>query len=348
MRDSVNKLFQQRFQGHETPVDPGVWEGIQQQMVAAPAADSISTLFKERFQGHELPVDPSAWAHISSQLGHTVVAGTAASTVWGWVAAGVTAVAVTTGVFLTRSSTPNEEIRVSESPKVGTEMTTPSSPQNVGGMADQTLAAAPTPPLSTKARNAQEDAYPVRKPKAIPPSGTGSLSASTPSSAAGSGKIAETTPAAASGQILVTDIISDLTEKVIQQPRTAQPEPGLSSSEAVSASQPAEKTEPESAVALGVEAPAPLPKLFMPNTFTPNGDQVNDTYTVSMDGFQSVMIRVYSLKSNSLVFSTNNAEPWTGANCEDGMYMVAAEARTADGRTVSEGKVVWLNRNPVN
>ena len=30
------------------------------------------------------------------------------------------------------------------------------------------------------------------------------------------------------------------------------------------------------------------------------------------------------------------------------MYMVAVEAHTAEGRTATEGKVVWLNRNRIN
>lgn len=86
----------------------------------------------------------------------------------------------------------------------------------------------------------------------------------------------------------------------------------------------------------------------MPNTFTPNGDGVNDTYTVDGDGYASIMLRVYSMKTNSLVFTTNSGQPWTGEGCEDGMYMVAMEAHTPDGRSTTEGKVVWLTRNRMN
>jgi len=93
---------------------------------------------------------------------------------------------------------------------------------------------------------------------------------------------------------------------------------------------------------------APLPKLFMPNTFTPNGDAINDTYTLAREGFRSMMVRVYSMKNDQLVFSTNNGEAWTGDRCEDGMYMVAVEAVTDDGRTMTEGKVVWLTRVRLN
>lgn len=91
-----------------------------------------------------------------------------------------------------------------------------------------------------------------------------------------------------------------------------------------------------------------LPKLFMPNVFTPNNDGINDTYQVMGDGFEKMLVKVFAMKNNQLVFSTSNGEAWTGANCEDGMYLVAVEALTPDGRSVTEGKVVWLNRTPMN
>lgn len=347
MKDSVNKLFQQRFQGHEAPVDPGVWQGIQQQMAAsAPAADGVSELFKERFQGHESNVDPSAWANISGQLGHAAAAGTAVSTVWGWVAAGVAAVAVTAGVLLWEPtvSTPDQElaetavqVRAAELP--GNETLTGAK------MTEQpTTTNAQTSVVPVQRTTPENEAYPVRKPRAK--TQAPGMSTAAPATTAPTGTV-ETAPERVVGQVLVADIINNLTERVVQQPLTAQPEPGLSK-EVQTPTSNGDNSGSEASSVPVPEPEAPLPVLFMPNTFTPNGDLVNDTYTVGTEGFQSVMIRVYSLKSNTLVFSTNNGEAWTGANCEDGMYMVAAEARAADGRTVSEGKVVWLNRNPIN
>ena len=96
MRDSLNTLFHDRFQGHELPVDPGVWQGITQQMANATVstADGLSDLFKDRFQGHETAVDPAVWKGISAQLGHAAVGTTAGSGLLGWAAAGVLAVTV--------------------------------------------------------------------------------------------------------------------------------------------------------------------------------------------------------------------------------------------------------------
>lgn len=344
MRDSVNKLFQQRFQGHETPVDPGVWQGIQQQMAAAaPAADGVNELFKDRFQGHEMPVHPSAWANISSQLGHTAAAGTAASTMWGWAAAGIVAVVATSAVLLWDPSTPTAPTTVvtMENPTPALELHAPKliSPEEP---TTATIAARPaaekqeaSSPRATKAGTHTPGLIPVGEP----------LEASTTPAGLSSGGSGE----GVEGHTVVAEIITDLTEQVIQEPVTAEPEPGLSPKLNVAATrEPTTSLGAEVSDAPAAELALPAPKLFMPNTFTPNGDLVNDTYTVGTEGFQMVMIRVYSLKSNVLVFSTNNGEAWTGANCEDGMYMVAAEARTEDGRTITDGKVVWLNRNPTN
>ena len=68
------------------------------------------------------------------------------------------------------------------------------------------------------------------------------------------------------------------------------------------------------------------------------------------------MIRVYSVNTNQLVFSSSvtggngqgEIDLWDGANVEDGYFVVAVEAMTMDGRALSEGKVVWLNRKGMN
>lgn len=345
MKDSLNTLFQQRFKGHEMPVDPGVWQGIQQQMASAtvPAEDGVGKLFKERFQEHETAVDPSAWANISSQLGHPVVAGPASNAFWGWVTAGAAAVAVTAVVLLWEPAAPG--VQKADGLTDGSPSTTVTvnpSPE---------MAPTPGPTAAVDAQVAgpfvvRTDAYPVRKTKT---SATSVAQLPTPVESLSTGpEVSENKPSAqVDGSGLVTDIITDLTTQVIQQPVTAQPEPGLVS--AVSA--PVTNDGKDASVVPGseiIEEEIPLPKLFMPNTFTPNGDLVNDTYTIGSEGFTSAMVRVYSMKSDRLVFSTNIGEPWTGAGCEDGMYLVAVEARTPDGRTATEGKVVWLNRNPIN
>ncbi|MGV3638458.1 MAG: gliding motility-associated C-terminal domain-containing protein [Flavobacteriales bacterium] len=352
MKDSVNNLFQQRFQGHEAPVDARVWEGIQQQLTAAaPAADGLSDLFRERFQGHESPVDPSTWTHISSQLGHSAAAG-GTGAAWAWVAAAVTAVVVTTTAVLWEPSA-NDQANVGAIPA-------PTAAE-VASLAESEASVneAVTPMSSHAAERVTRPATATTRPLPTRPSSTAQEVAMVDQSGQGTAQHNDHKTAHADrgaeekeGPAVVSEIISGLEEQVKLQPFTAEPEPGINTPvieknrgfsdhiEHLDETKPAATFEPIS--------PAPLPKLFMPNTFTPNGDGVNDTYMVEGDAYVAIFLRVYSLKSNALVFSTNSGEPWTGEGCEDGMYMVAVEAHTAEGRTSTEGKVVWLNRNRIN
>lgn len=347
MKDSLSRLFQQRFQGHEAPVDTGIWEGIQQQLTQAVPVDGddgVGKLFKERFQGHEVAVDPAIWSSISSQLGHTGAVGTTAGTAWmGWAAAGVVAIAVATVALMnTGTSAPEPVVSVptatTETP-VNEESTAKTA--TVPTIEPVQVAAKPTaqqPKVQTPLVIAMEDSGrsqddpPVSAPAPLIPSNSPSAAVVQPIPAP---KVAEVR----SGEAIVESIIQEMTQEtqwdVLSTPEKNTPkEP-----EVVPVS------EPE----MEVTEELPLPKLFMPNTFTPNGDGVNDEYEVGgAMAFQQVIIRVSSLKTGQTVFSTNSNDPWRGEGCEDGMYLVALEARTLDGRTVTEGKVVWLNRNPMN
>ena len=71
MKGNIEQLFRERFQGHEAPVSPGMWEAIQQQMgaTAPAAADGVNELFRERFAEHEVQMDASVWEGISKELG---------------------------------------------------------------------------------------------------------------------------------------------------------------------------------------------------------------------------------------------------------------------------------------
>lgn len=345
MSDRINTLFQQRFQGHETPVDDGVWEGIQQQIAATPVADGVNELFKERFQSHETPVDPAVWANISSQLGHSAVAGTTVGTVWGWVAAGAVAVAVTTAALLWEPSPSRSDAipQVAERPTAE-----PTSEELPPTRAEESDAPAFTESTDKVLRHTEDHAdvtgtgkspapYAPRPVEKTPPESNTPSDAPVP------------TEAGQQGTMVVSGIISGLEEQVRHKPVTADPEPGLAANpEARTMDQEATSLQANGAAALETVILPALPKLFMPNTFTPNGDGINDTYTVDGEGYATILLRVYSMKSNALVFATNNGEPWTGNGCEDGMYMVAVEAHTPDGRTATEGKVVWLSRNRMN
>ncbi len=356
MKDSMTDIFRERFQGHESPVDPGLWTGITQQMaITAPIAeDGVGSFFKERFQGHETAVDPSIWQGISAQLGHGVVAGTS-SGILGWAAAGAVAVVIGVAGYLVVNENatdepygqvaelvlPGKDIRTipddpsMEPVKSGLAPSVVSEKNNV--VVDREPVAAISKPVSSEPVREKSDPKAVQDLGPVPANSMEATAASTTVVVNG-----PVVPAMIDAPEKVEQIIRELTNEVQMEVLTK-------GEDAVSIPEdPTTGTEQGEPEPLMENTIVPLPKLFMPNTFTPNGDGVNDTYTLSGIGYRTVMMRVYSMKNDQLVFSTNSAEPWTGNNCEDGMYMVAVEAITEDGRTMTQGKVVWLTRVRLN
>ncbi|RZL61861.1 MAG: gliding motility-associated C-terminal domain-containing protein, partial [Pedobacter sp.] len=54
------------------------------------------------------------------------------------------------------------------------------------------------------------------------------------------------------------------------------------------------------------------PKIEIPNTFTPNGDGINDTWNIpSISAFEKPKLQVIN-RNGQLVYETRNAEPWDG------------------------------------
>lgn len=346
MRDDMSTLFSERFQGHEAPVDPGVWEEIQQQLAASAAAsgeDGLTDLFKERFQGHETPVDPSVWQAVSSQLGHTAAAGTTSTGILGWAAAGTAVVVAGIAGYLFLSdppapgsiaSTPTVIEQVEQDASHGSVVGTDGTIDATSSNTDRTLVRTvpqPVPPASSRpTRTERRDPAPLPMVP-IPATPAKDLRPA----------LDPVDQRAQEGSARVESIIQELTNEVEKNVK-ARPAPVSSE---VTLIEPVQQNPDLSIATVELE---PLPELYIPNTFTPNGDGVNDTYMVNMSEFSSLLLRVYSMTSDRLVFSTNSGEPWNGEGCADGMYMVAVEAVTKDGRTVSEGKVVWLTRERAN
>lgn len=83
----------------------------------------------------------------------------------------------------------------------------------------------------------------------------------------------------------------------------------------------------------------PKSTLFTPNTFTPNGDGVNDFYMVEGKNVSDVKIYIYRM-DGSLVFQGNGLEAqWDGRDPQgnqNGMYNVVATAIAASGDLIVE------------
>jgi len=348
MKDNLQHLFRDRFQGHEAPVDPGAWQAIQGQLAAAaPAADGLNDLFRERFAEHEMEVDPSVWQGVSTQLGHTAAAGAGASaTVWGWVAAATGAVVITAAALLWNTDEPATVTAALPQGQV-TEAAVPVKEVRKG---DQEVVAGPAASASTSpAQGVPAGAVATKEAIAGPTTGQEVTLSGTDRVTTGQNAVPTApmniavVPTEEPQMVNGTDKVEQIIEALAEQAKVVTPEPR-------SVVVP-ERTAPDPEEGLLEEQEqqrAEQPKLFMPNVFTPNNDGINDTYQVVGDGFAKVLVKVFAMKNNQLVFSTHSGEAWTGANCEDGMYLVAVEALTPDGRSVTEGKVVWLNRTPMN
>lgn len=339
MKDELSRLIKERFDGHETDVDPGLWDAIQGQIGSEQLASSeegLKDLFQDRFNGHEVPVDPAAWANISQQLGHGAAAGGAGVGTLAWVAAavGVVVIAGASFFYLDR----NEVVQEISVPAIELPAATTSAPAANAEpeIIEQVNPAAPVAQLSAEA------IVSVQARAEIP-----AVAVPDPAEAQGPSPVtvAEvlSPDVEPQGVRIVENIIAELTTRVTQDVLAEAAERNT-----MDESSTAPITDPSVAE---VE-PLPvreLPKLFLPNTFTPNGDGVNDTYTVlDASAFERIMLRVYDVRNDRLVFSTNMNEPWTGEGCMDGYYLVAVEAMTTTGELVTQGKVVWLTRNTMH
>lgn len=346
--DNVDKLFQDRFNGHEMPVDPALWAAIEGQLLVSEATiDPVNELFRDRFQGHEVHVDPSAWSAIGQQLGH--VPAPPATSPWSWAAGAAAVLAVGGGLWWSSSdktaAVPEPVPAVIAAPAAvrqgfehvdGAAVQEPAAPDGAALMAARAPMAAVTGPSSAVTvpldggvANADPQA-----PAAFPQEPNDAKAAV--SEAIPADQVPERTMEAVveAGGALQRDpqrveaIIREISERTVNEARAEAPPLQVQQ-------------------AVGESAPE-TPELFMPNTFTPNGDGVNDTYELPMVGFERMTVKVLSLTTDKLVFSSVNGEPWTGAGCEDGMYVVVVEAVSEDGRSLSKAKVVWLTRERMN
>ncbi|MCB0763494.1 MAG: gliding motility-associated C-terminal domain-containing protein [Flavobacteriales bacterium] len=349
MKRELTGVLRDRFRAHEAPVDPGTWEAIRTAMAAPVAAqDPLNELFRERFEEHGTDVDPGLWDRIGSQLGHAAPAAPAAGgATIGWAAASVVALVVAGTVFLTTrpDSAPDQgPVASVQAPSTTVEpVTIPAPVREAGPSAEPTIAeAGPVVgsriPEQESASMSSTPVTPIDGPDRVEDEAVPALMEAAEPTVTASGP-APGIPVVEDGKALVEQILEEMTTEAERaakgteaSERTPPPSQARSSTDGL-------RADPEENI-----SPAPLPKLFLPNTFTPNGDGVNDEYEVGAEDFEQVMLRVFSVKGDQLVFSTNTGEKWTGANCEDGYYLVAVEALTHDGRTVTEGKVVWLAR----
>ena len=72
----------------------------------------------------------------------------------------------------------------------------------------------------------------------------------------------------------------------------------------------------------------PYLKLFIPNSFTPNGDEHNETFYVhGADGDKIKLLVIYN-RWGERVYETFDNTPWDGKGCESGVYAYVIRTHT--------------------
>jgi gliding motility-associated-like protein len=88
--------------------------------------------------------------------------------------------------------------------------------------------------------------------------------------------------------------------------------------------------------------------IFIPNTFTPNGDQKNDVFRIRSYGMSHIsLFRVYN-RWGELIFETNNINEgwdgtWKGELCFPAVYVYYVEGVCSDGtKLLKHGNVTLV------
>jgi gliding motility-associated-like protein len=91
-----------------------------------------------------------------------------------------------------------------------------------------------------------------------------------------------------------------------------------------------------------------LPSLFVPNSFTPDNDDINDSFIVRSSGIKEMRIDIYDRWGNRIYSSSNPYVPWDGAfkgmKCPEGVYIYVIVAQGYDGKWISKkGSITLLH-----
>ena len=88
-------------------------------------------------------------------------------------------------------------------------------------------------------------------------------------------------------------------------------------------------------------------KYFIPNIFTPNGDNKNDVFKIEGDGVQEMEMRIFDRWGNQVFYSTDVLDGWDGyydgVEVNSGVFFYTAELVFEDGTSkIEKGNVTLL------
>ena len=88
--------------------------------------------------------------------------------------------------------------------------------------------------------------------------------------------------------------------------------------------------------------------LYLPNTFTPNGDNKNDTYKVSVINHEIFEMKIYNSYGANLFSTKDNMKAWDGTYqgkmVQEGVYTLRVFVVDVFGRVYNRTKNIILVR----
>jgi len=85
-----------------------------------------------------------------------------------------------------------------------------------------------------------------------------------------------------------------------------------------------------------------LPTIYIPNSFTPNNDGLNEEFYPSILGIESYDLYIYN-RWGQLVGNFNKNQHWNGNNNPEGVYLYYIRARTSTGKIINgKGNITLL------
>jgi len=91
-----------------------------------------------------------------------------------------------------------------------------------------------------------------------------------------------------------------------------------------------------------------FPTVFLPNSFTPNGDGENDILFLRGDLIESMSLEIYDRWGEKVFESTDQSLGWNGTykdrEADSGVYVYILEAKCIDGQELSDKGNVTLIR----
>ena len=79
-----------------------------------------------------------------------------------------------------------------------------------------------------------------------------------------------------------------------------------------------------------VNASGPCGDIVVPNSFSPNGDNINDLFVIeNLEGFKNVSLKVFNRWGRLLYQSDDYQNTWDGGNATDGTYFYVLYIPTA-------------------